>query len=197
MKKGFNDEGFMAYVEYQFPGVFSRSGGSFTRELLENLIEYAHKHEQVGKDQFCDFLSSLLPEMEMGEVAAFMEDDCLTASYGIAEKRRVMEERDIRVEVTDGVTHVLVGGEALYLWKSRKPRSPISSSCWKLRTDTPTIISKSCLAARSGLFFPRISLAVMQCECGATTTSRFTPSKPAFRSTSRRRMWHENPQVCL
>lgn len=43
MKKGFNDEGFMTYVEYQFPGVFSRSGGSFTRELLENLIEYAHK----------------------------------------------------------------------------------------------------------------------------------------------------------
>lgn len=115
MKKGFNDEGFMAYVEYQFPGVFSRSGGSFTRELLENLIEYAHKHEQVGKDQFCDFLSSLLPEIEMGEVAAFMEDDCLTASYGIAEKRRVMEERDIRVEVTDGVTHVFVGGEDLYL----------------------------------------------------------------------------------
>lgn len=115
MKKGFNDEGFMAYVEYQFPGVFSRSGGSFTRELLENLIEYAHKHEQVGKDQFCDFLSSLLPEMEMGEVAAFMEDDCLTASYGIVEKRRVMEERDIRVEVTDGVTHVFVGGEELYL----------------------------------------------------------------------------------
>ena len=115
MKKGFNDEGFMAYVEYQFPGVFSRSGGSFTRELLENLIEYAHKHEQVGKDQFCDFLSSLLPEMEMGEVAAFMEDDCLTASYGIAENRRVMEERDIRVEVTDGVIHVFVGGEELYL----------------------------------------------------------------------------------
>ena len=44
-----------------------------------------------------------------------MEDDCLTASYGIAEKRRVMEERDIRVEVTDGVTHVFVGGEELYL----------------------------------------------------------------------------------
>ena len=43
----------------------------------------------------------------------------------------------------------------------------------------------------------RIVLAVMQCECGATTTSRFIPSKPASRSTLRRRMWHENPQVCL
>lgn len=67
----------------------------------------------------------------------------------------------------------------------------------RLDTCLKTIISKSCLAARSGLFFPRISLAVMQCECGATTTSRFIPSKPASRSTLRRRMWHENPQVCL
>lgn len=115
MKKGFNDEGFMAYVEYQFPGVFSRSGGSFTRELLENLIEYAHKHEQVGKDQFCVFLSDLIPEVEMGEVAAFMEDGCLTASYGITEKCRAMEEKDIQVEIADGVTHVFVGGEELYL----------------------------------------------------------------------------------
>lgn len=116
MKKGFCDEGFMAYVEHQFPGVFAGIGGNFTRELLENLIEYAHKHEQVGKDQFCEFLSELLPEVEMGEVAAFMEDDCLTASYGIAEKRRVMAERNIRVEIKNGVTiHVFVDGEELYL----------------------------------------------------------------------------------
>lgn len=38
---------------------------------------------------------------------------------------------------------------------------------------------------------------VQNAECGATTTSRFIPSKPASRSTLRRRMWHENPQVCL
>lgn len=115
MKKGFNDKGFMAYMNYQFPSVFSGLGGSFTWELLENLIEYAHKYEQVSKDQFCVFLSDLIPEVEMGEVAAFMEDDYLTASYGIAEKRRVMEEKDIRVEIADGVTHVFVGGEELYL----------------------------------------------------------------------------------
>lgn len=115
MKKGFNDEGFMAYMSYAFPDVFTGKGSSFTRDLLENLIEYAHKYEQVSKDQFCVFLSDLIPEVEMGEVATFMDDDCLTASYGIAEKRRVMEEKDIRVEISDGVTHVFVGGEELYL----------------------------------------------------------------------------------
>ena len=61
------------------------------------------------------FLSDLIPEVEMGEVAAFMDDDCLTASYGIAEKHRVMDEKNIRVEVIDGITHVYVDGKELYL----------------------------------------------------------------------------------
>ena len=115
MKKGFCEEAFMAYLEYQFPDVFSGVSGAFTRELVENLIEYAHKHEQISKDQFCDFLAGLLPELEMGELAVFMEDDCLTASYGLAEKRRVMEEKDLRVEIEGGVPHVFVEGKELYL----------------------------------------------------------------------------------
>lgn len=115
MQKGFNNEGFMAYIAYQFPGVFAGNGSSFTRELLENLIEYAMKYEHVSKDQFCEFLADLLPEVEMGEVAAFMEDGCLTTTYGIAEKRRVMEEKDIQVNVENGVAHVFVNGEELYL----------------------------------------------------------------------------------
>ena len=96
--------------------VFSKCGeSSFARDLLENLIEYAHKHEQVSKDQFCEFLADLIPEVEMGEIAAFMEDECLTESYGLAEKRRVMKERNIRVEDDGGVTHIFVNGEELYL----------------------------------------------------------------------------------
>lgn len=115
MYKGFNKDGFMAYMSYALPRAFPREGDTFTRQLLENLIEYAHKHEQVSKDQFCEFLSDLIPEIEMGEVAAFMEDRCLTASYGIVEKRRVMEEKDIREEVIDNVVHVFVGGKELCL----------------------------------------------------------------------------------
>lgn len=124
MKMGFNEDAFMAYLEYTFPNVFAGNGSPFVREMVANLIEYAHKHEQISKDQFCIFLSDLIPEVEMGEVAAFvemgevaafMDDDCLTASYGIAEKRQVMAEKNIRVEVIDGITHVYVDGKELYL----------------------------------------------------------------------------------
>lgn len=114
MKKGFNETAFIAYLEYMFPSVFNRSGSSFIREMVMNLIEYAHKHEQVSKDQFCEFLSELIPEVEMGEVAAFMDDASLTVSYGIAEKRRVMDEKNIVVNVENGITHVFVDGKELY-----------------------------------------------------------------------------------
>lgn len=38
MKDGFNHHRFISYMEHQFPSVFVGDGGSFTRELLENLI---------------------------------------------------------------------------------------------------------------------------------------------------------------
>ena len=56
MKKGFNEDAFMAYLEYTFPNVFAGNSSSFVREMVANLIEYAHKYEQVSKDQFCVFV---------------------------------------------------------------------------------------------------------------------------------------------
>lgn len=114
MKKGFNNEGFMAYLRYQFPDVFTGAASSYTQELVENLIEYAHKHEQVGKDQFCEFLTEFLPEVEFGEVAAFMEDGCLTTA-GQQAKRSVMAQKELEVEYENGITHVYVEGKELYL----------------------------------------------------------------------------------
>ena len=43
-----------------------------------NIIEYAHKHEHVSKDQFAYFISDLVPEIEFMDVAKFCEDDILT-----------------------------------------------------------------------------------------------------------------------
>lgn len=114
MKKGFNNEGFMAYLRYQFPDVFTGAGSSYVQELVENLIEYGHKYEQVSKDQFCEFLINFLPEMEFGEVAAFMEDGCLTAA-GQQAKRSVMAQKELEVEYENGITHVRVEGKELYL----------------------------------------------------------------------------------
>lgn len=75
MEQGFNKTAFMAYLENIFQGFEY----SFVRELVENVIAYANKWERVSKDQFAYFVSDMLPEVEFGEVAAFLEDACLTA----------------------------------------------------------------------------------------------------------------------
>ena len=113
MEKRFNINGFMAYLQYTFPSVFTGNRSSFTRDMVENLIIYACENKLVSKDQFCYFVSDMLPEVEFGEVAAFMDDECLTESYGLPEKCRVMQERDIQVYVDEGITYVIVKGEEL------------------------------------------------------------------------------------
>ena len=82
MKKGFNLDGFMRYLEQQFSGFEN----CFLRETVENIIEYGQKHEHVSKDQFAYFISDILPEVEFGEIAMFCDDDILTAD-GQQEKR--------------------------------------------------------------------------------------------------------------
>ena len=88
MKKGFDEEKFMDYIQGEFDGITH-----FTREMIYNILEYAHEHEQVSKDQFCYFVSDMIPEMEFGEVAMFMEDKCLTQD-GIEAKREYLNLQD-------------------------------------------------------------------------------------------------------
>ena len=86
MEKGFNAEKFMAYLEQEFNGMEN----CMFRKIVENLIEYGHKHEQVSKDQFVYWLSNMIPEISFGEVAVFMDDDCLTEN-GKAQKAAALE----------------------------------------------------------------------------------------------------------
>lgn len=85
MKKGFDEEKFIDYIQGEFEGI-----NHFTREMIYNILEYAHEHEQVSKDQFCYFVSDMIPEVEFGEVAMFIEDECLTEN-GIEAKRRYLK----------------------------------------------------------------------------------------------------------
>ena len=86
MEKGFNAEKFIAYLEQEFNGMEN----CMFRRIVENLIEYGHKHEQVSKDQFVQWLADMIPEISFGEVAAFMEDDCLTEN-GKVEKQQALQ----------------------------------------------------------------------------------------------------------
>ena len=88
MKKGFNQSEFMAYLECTFNGF----DNSFLRGLVENVIAYGLKWEKVSKDQFCYWVSDMLPEVEFGEVAMFMDDNCLTEN-GKEEKYKAIGNR--------------------------------------------------------------------------------------------------------
>lgn len=75
MKKGFNKDGFMEWLKEEFPGVLHTH---WNYDLVENIIEYGLKHEMISKNQFCYWLSDILPEVELLEVAKFCEDGHLT-----------------------------------------------------------------------------------------------------------------------
>lgn len=77
MNKGFDDDGFIWYMCDQFGAMDNH----FTFELVENILNYAHKYEHVSKDQFVEFLAGILPEVQFKEIAAFADDSILT-SYG-------------------------------------------------------------------------------------------------------------------
>lgn len=74
-EKGFYKQDFLEWLYDEFPSI---GGNSWTRELVENIIEYGQKHERVSKDMFVYWLSNMLPEVEFLEAARFMEIDCLT-----------------------------------------------------------------------------------------------------------------------
>lgn len=75
MIKGFNKDGFMNWLKNKFPGCLDNH---WNRELVENIIIYATKHEHISKDQFAYFVSDMLPDVKFLEVARFCEDGCLT-----------------------------------------------------------------------------------------------------------------------
>lgn len=85
-EESFDRAGFMAYMEANFNGFEN----PFLRELVNNIIDYAHKHEHVSKDQFCYFIADMLPEVEFGEVAMFTDAACLT-QWGQVEAVKAME----------------------------------------------------------------------------------------------------------
>lgn len=85
-EKGFARSEFNTYLAEKFNGLEN----PWLRELVNNVLDYATKYEHVGKDQFVEFVSSMLPELEFGEVAQFAEDAILTAD-GIRRKREWKE----------------------------------------------------------------------------------------------------------
>lgn len=70
--RGFDRNGFFEWIENEF------NINPFALQLIDNIIEYAHKHEHISKDQFAYFISDLMPEVEFLHVARYCEDSILT-----------------------------------------------------------------------------------------------------------------------
>ena len=85
-ENGFDRRAFTDYINNEY------ETNAFCRDIIDSIIEYAHNHEHVSKDQFADFVSDLLG-IEFAEVAAFCEDHCLTR-YGIEKKHDFWNERE-------------------------------------------------------------------------------------------------------
>lgn len=86
MEKGFNKIEFIKYLSAKFYG-FEDNG--MLKKITENIINYGQKHERISKDQFCYWISDMIPGIDFGEVAMFMDNSCLT-DYGIKIKNKYL-----------------------------------------------------------------------------------------------------------
>jgi hypothetical protein len=66
---GFDKTGFILHLEKTHPTLCA----SFSQELLCNVIEFGLQHECVSKDQLAYWLSDMIPGVDFGEAAMFME----------------------------------------------------------------------------------------------------------------------------
>lgn len=79
----FDKAGFMAYLEETFDGFEN----AFLRETVEKLISFGLYEQSVLKGQFVSFLNRILPQVELGEIAAFASDGMLT-------REQILEKED-------------------------------------------------------------------------------------------------------
>ena len=82
---GFAIEEFMEFMDEKLKDN-QLHDSHYTRELIENLVNYAENHEHTTRDSLAYFLSDIIPDVEFGDVAAFCRDDILT-SYGLEMKK--------------------------------------------------------------------------------------------------------------
>lgn len=69
--KGFDKEKFYDWIE--------TNTDITIYDILDKIIEYAHKHEHISKNQFVMFITSMMPnEIIFEDVALFAEDEILS-----------------------------------------------------------------------------------------------------------------------
>lgn len=91
MRHGFNFDEFIAWLKEKFPGCLDTR---WNYDLVENIIEYGLRYEIIAQDQFCYWVSNMLPEVEFLDVARFMENNHLT-DFTLMDLGRIEYIKDI------------------------------------------------------------------------------------------------------
>lgn len=76
MYKGFDDKAFKNWMCQEFN--LDTSKDTYVFAIVDSIIAYGHKWEQVSKDQFAQYIATMLPEVDFLDVARFCEDGNLS-----------------------------------------------------------------------------------------------------------------------
>lgn len=85
---GFAKEEFLKFMHEEFPDVFDNS---FSRDMLENIVDYGVKNHTTTKNGLYYFLKEIIPELEPEDIIKFIDPDCLTdevLSLAVKQKER-------------------------------------------------------------------------------------------------------------
>lgn len=125
----FDKKAFMKYMLKEFSSMDTH----FTYDMVENLVDWGLEHQNSSKDQFCYWLSDLIPEVEFEEVARFMSEDYLTSigkgaaknAKEKAEEPKVAEAESepIAPALPEYLTAPIFGG-TLVAWKKGSEEFP-------------------------------------------------------------------------
>lgn len=72
---GFDKGGFLEHMFEEFPSAFETP---FSREMLENIVDYGMKYHNVSKNGMYYYLKDMLPEVEARDLVPFMDKEMLT-----------------------------------------------------------------------------------------------------------------------
>lgn len=84
----FNKETFLEYMASEFPSVYNNT---HSREILENIVQFAIKEKDESKGQLVAFLLDMIPEVREDEIKMFYEVDPELPSEGGKKKRKKRE----------------------------------------------------------------------------------------------------------
>lgn len=72
---GFARDEFLQYMFEEFPSAFNNA---FSREMLENVVDYGIKNQSASKNSLYYYLKDMIPEAEPKDLIPYIDKELLT-----------------------------------------------------------------------------------------------------------------------